>query len=95
MQRKILEKLCCPFDKHDLKISVFNEDENKDIYEGLLTCSECERYYPIVYSIPIMTPDEYRERQLELPNLQRWGLMIDEKSNSFVLDERSKTKLIN
>ncbi len=94
MQKKLLEKLCCPFDKGDLNVNVFKEDENGDIYEGLLTCPTCDRYYPIIYSIPIMTPDEYRERQLELPALERWGLMIDEKSNSFVLEESSQTKLI-
>ena len=94
MQRKLLEKLCCPFDKGELEITVFNEDENGEILEGLLTCAICNRYYPIIYSIPIMSPDEYRELQLELPALGRWGLMIDEKANSFVLDEKSRTKLI-
>lgn len=93
MQRKLLKKLCCPFDKHDLEISVFKEDNNQEIYEGLLTCSKCQRYYPIIYSIPIMSPDEYRERQLELPTLKRWGLTIDQQSDSFVLEESSQTKL--
>lgn len=94
MQRKLLEKLCCPFDKNDLEISVFNESDDQDIYEGLLTCTECQRYYPIVYSIPIMTPDEYRERKLELPILDRWGLAIDESKNSFILDDRSQSKML-
>ncbi len=94
MQKKLLEKLCCPFDKGDLNVNVFKEDENGDIHEGLLTCPTCDRYYPIIYSIPIMTPDEYRERQLELPVLKRWGLMIDEQSDSFVLAEGSEKKLI-
>ena len=94
MQRKLLDKLCCPFDKSDLELTVFHEDEHGEIYEGLLNCPTCNRYYPIIFGIPIMSPDEYRERQFELPVLQRWGLMIDEKNNSFVLDSGSKTKLI-
>ena len=91
MQRKLLDKLCCPFDKDDLNATIFIED-NGTIYEGLLTCKTCNRYYPIIYSIPIMSPDEYRELQLEVPILERWGLMIDQQKNSFVLDERSQRK---
>lgn len=94
MQRKLLEKLCCPFDKSELNITVYSEDDNEEILEGLLTCTTCNRYYPIIYSIPIMSPDEYRELQLELPVLERWGLKVDESTNSFVLDENSRTKLI-
>lgn len=94
MQRKLLEKMCCPFDKGELQLTVFKEDETGEIYEGLLSCEICNRYYPIISTIPIMSPDEYRQRELELPVLQRWGLMIDEKSNSFVLDEGSQAKLL-
>jgi hypothetical protein len=32
-----------------------------------------------------MTPDEYREKSLELPSLQRWGLEIDSEQKSFQL----------
>ena len=92
MQRKLLEKLCCPFDKSDLNVRIFTEDENGIIYEGLLTCNTCNRYYPIIYGIPIMSPDEYRELQLEAPILERWGLIIDQQKNSFVLGERSEEK---
>lgn len=72
MRRSLLDKLCCPFDKHDLEIQVFTHNENKDILEGLLHCPACKRYYPIIYGIPIMTPDEYRERALEQPLLKKW-----------------------
>lgn len=94
MQRKLLEKMCCPFDKKELHINVFNEDENNEIHEGILTCTECDRYFPIIQSIPIMSPDEYRQKELELPVLERWGLMLNEQTNSFILDEQSKTKLL-
>ncbi|MCP9236484.1 Trm112 family protein [Lewinella sp. JB7] len=93
MQTKLLEKLCCPFDKGDLNAHIFRESESGEILEGLLTCPACNRYYPIIYSIPIMSPDEYRERQLELPILERWGLKVDARSNSFVLEAENKQKL--
>ncbi|MBN3583410.1 hypothetical protein JYB64_13510 [Algoriphagus aestuarii] len=85
MKRNLLEKLCCPFDKSNLKIQVIQETDSEEIIEGLLTCDSCERYFPIIYGIPIMTPDEYREKSLELPNLERWGLEMDTKTNSFKL----------
>ncbi|SFG35280.1 Trm112 family protein [Pontibacter chinhatensis] len=78
MKLSFLEKLCCPVDKHELKSQVFAQHENGDILEGLLTCPSCKRYYPIVYGIPIMTPDEYREKALEAPILEKWGLVLEE-----------------
>lgn len=83
MNRKLVEKLCCPFDKSDLQLQIIQEIESQEIVEGLLTCTSCQRYFPIIYGIPIMTPDEYREKSLELPNLERWGLEMDKKTNSF------------
>lgn len=92
MNRKLLDKLCCPFDKSDLKIQVIQETDSQEIIEGLLTCSTCQRYFPIIYGIPIMTPDEYREKSLELPNLERWGLEMDTKTNSFKIADSKTAK---
>ncbi len=73
MQKESLNKLCCPMDKSELKIEIFKEEAG-EVLEGLMTCPECRRYYPIIYSIPIMTPDDYRQKELEAPVLKRWGL---------------------
>ena len=80
-----MKKLCCPFDKHDLELQVFLKNGSGDILEGLLTCSACRRYYPIVYGIPIMTPDEYREKALEEPIIRRW--LPGSTAEGFVLEE--------
>lgn len=77
MRNSLLNKLCCPQDKSDLTLQVFTKKEDGAVQEGLLTCAHCGRYYPIVYGIPIMTPDEYRERALEEPLLKKWGLSLD------------------
>lgn len=77
MRLSLLDKLCCPVDKHELTSQIFTQQENGDITEGLLTCPSCKRYYPIVYGIPIMTPDEYREKALEEPILEKWGLALE------------------
>jgi len=87
MNRKLLDRLCCPFDKSDLRVQIFHETNDHEIIEGLLSCPSCERYFPIIYGIPIMTPDQYREKSLELPSLKRWGLELDAESGSFRLEK--------
>lgn len=88
MKKDFLDKLCCPFDKHDLDISVFVENTEGDIIEGLFTCGRCKRYYPIVSGIPIMTPDEYRQQQLEAPVMKKWiDKLPGKKMNDFRIEE--------
>ena len=76
MRRSLLEKLACPYDNHELTLQEFKKDKHDNITEGLFSCSRCHRFYPIVYGIPIFTPDEYREAALEKPLLERWGLTL-------------------
>ncbi len=77
MKVSLLTKLCCPVDKRPLQHQVFLKTPEDDIIEGLLSCPECLRYYPIIYGIPVMTPDEYRQKALEAPMLEKWGLEAD------------------
>lgn len=72
MKKETIEKLCCPFDKADLELTTISTDIGENIIEGFLLCRRCERVYPFVKGIPIMSPDEYREFQLEQPLLERW-----------------------
>lgn len=80
MKLSFLNKLVCPFDKMDLSIKIFKQNEEK-IMEGILTCTSCNRYYPIIHGIPIMSPDEYRELKLEIPILEKWGEKLLENNN--------------
>ena len=75
----ILNKLCCPFDKAELTLQILEKDDNDNIIKGLLNCVECKRIYPIISGIPIMTPDEYRESQLEAPLIEQWTKEIENK----------------
>lgn len=75
MRLKTIEKLCCPFDKGDLQLEVFAKDTGMNVLEGILSCKVCERRYPIVHGVPIMTPDEYRQEALEKPFLEPQKLM--------------------
>jgi uncharacterized protein len=76
MKESLAEKLCCPIDKNDLEMTIISQTEEGDIIEALLTCPECKRYYPVIYGVPIMTPDEYRDKKIEASTLKRWEKLI-------------------
>lgn len=79
MKASLHKILACPIDKaQPLKLKVFLEKEDQ-IIEGVLECPECHRYYPIVYGIPIMSPDDYREQSLEAPLLKKWEKYLGEE----------------
>ncbi len=54
--------------------------EKKDVVsEGALFCPKCSRFYPIIEEIPIMLPDELRDKKLELEFLKNNKEMLPEK----------------
>jgi uncharacterized protein YbaR (Trm112 family) len=50
--------------------------DNVIVKEGVLFCSRCSRFFPIIDEIPIMLPDELREREKDLQFLQEWETKI-------------------
>jgi uncharacterized protein YbaR (Trm112 family) len=74
MKLSTIAKLCCPFDKQDLQLKILAQDLDHNVIEGLLSCTTCQRQYPIIYGVPIMAPDEYRQLPLEQPVVNRWKL---------------------
>src|SRR5713226_1025589 len=71
LKRRLMDILACPIDKHyPLDLHVFEERE--EIVEGLLVCSECGRWYPIMDEIPQLLPDDLREQRDELSWLSKW-----------------------
>src|SRR5215472_135183 len=78
MKRRLLEILACPIDKHyPLDLLVFEEKD--EITEGIITCSECDRWYPIMDEIPQMLPDDLREAREDLEWMKRWESKIPQK----------------
>ena len=76
--RKLMEILACPIDKnYPLELLVFEEKE--EITEGLITCSKCGRYYPIIDEIPVMLPDNLRNKKEDIGFLERWGSRLPDK----------------
>jgi uncharacterized protein len=79
VQRKLLDILACPIDKHyPLELLEFSVREEV-IVDGVLLCSECGRYYPIVEEIPVMLPDNLRNKKDDLAFLGKWSSRLPEK----------------
>ncbi len=74
MKLSTIAKLCCPFDKQNLQLKILAQELDQNVIEGLLSCTTCRRQYPIIYGVPIMAPDEYRQLPLEQPVVSRWRL---------------------
>jgi uncharacterized protein YbaR (Trm112 family) len=65
-----MEILACPICKNpDLKLLIFEENEI-EIQSGLILCSQCNRYYPIKKTIPIMLPDDLRKKEDDIEFLK-------------------------
>ncbi|SFS79075.1 Uncharacterized conserved protein YbaR, Trm112 family [Sphingobacterium wenxiniae] len=80
MYIETIKKLCCLFDRGELTLTTIHTKLDGNIEEGYLLCSSCTRIYPIIRGIPIMSPDEYREFELEKPLLERWEKHLNGKT---------------
>lgn len=54
-------------------------DNDVVIEDGMLFCNSCLRYYPIVEEIPIILPDELRDKNNDLDILRKWCNSLPEK----------------
>jgi len=78
MRRKLLDILACPICKHyPLELYVFEEKD--EINEGLMACTNCGRWYPIIDDIPRMLPDELRDGKDEKAFVKKWRRQFPEK----------------
>jgi len=70
MNRKLLEILACPIDKHNPLELFENKLDGEKIAEGALYCKKCSRFFPIIDEIPIMLPDELRNKKQDIEFLK-------------------------
>jgi uncharacterized protein YbaR (Trm112 family) len=81
----MLDILACPIDKYfPLELIEIDTVEDKAINEkvikeGILFCSQCSRFYPIIEEIPVMLPDELRDKEKDIQFLQKWQERIPGK----------------
>lgn len=79
MNKKMLDILACPLDKHH-PLEIFEVDSKDEIIlEGALYCIKCSRFYPIIEEIPIMLPDELRDKKQDIEFLQKNQKKLPEK----------------
>jgi len=79
MNKTMMDILACPIDKnHPLELHEIKEKDNI-VSEGALFCSKCSRFYPIIEEIPIMLPDELRDKKLEIEFLKNNKEKLPEK----------------
>lgn len=72
MKKQMIDILACPIDKHH-PLEVYEINVEKDvIINGALFCSKCSRFYPIIEEIPIMLPDDLRNKTDDMEFLKRW-----------------------
>ena len=79
MNKKMLDILACPICKHT-SLEMF-EINTKDevVTEGSLFCSKCSRFYLIIEEIPIMLPDELRDKKQDIDFLTKNKDQLPEK----------------
>jgi uncharacterized protein len=75
----------------NVKLEDSNENKKEDILndlsknddvvieEGMLFCNSCSRFYPIVEEIPIILPDELRDKNKDLELMKKWRDSLPEK----------------
>ncbi len=79
MNKTMMDILACPIDKnHPLELFEINEKDNI-VSEGALFCLKCSRFYPIIEEIPIMLPDELRDKKQEIEFLKKYKDTLPEK----------------
>jgi uncharacterized protein YbaR (Trm112 family) len=79
MNKKLMEILACPIDKHyPLELLEFTS-KDETVSEGVIFCIKCSRFYPIIEEIPTMLPDELRDKDLDIEFLKKHKSILPDK----------------
>ncbi len=72
MNKKMIEILACPIDKH-FPLELFElVTKGEVVSEGVIFCTKCSRFYPIIDEIPDMLPDELRDKNQHIEFLKKY-----------------------
>ncbi len=79
MNKKMMDILVCPIDKQ-FPLEIFEtESKGEVVIDGALYCIKCSRFYPIIEEIPIMLPDELRDKKQDMEFLDKNQKKLPEK----------------
>lgn len=70
MNRSFLDLLACPADKHH-PLEMYGDGGADPVTEAVLHCNMCGRFYPITGGIPVLLPDDLRDREADLGLLKK------------------------
>lgn len=79
MNKKLLDILACPIDKHFPLELIEIKTQNDIVTVGALFCQKCSRFYPVIEEIPIMLPDDLRDKKQDLQFLKENKANLPEK----------------
>lgn len=60
MKKDLMDIICCPVCKSDLELIIESEEDN-EVIEGTLRCTECGEEFPINDGIPNLLPPDMRD----------------------------------
>lgn len=61
MRDDLMELICCPSCRGDLRLTPTGRAPDGEILRGTLTCTKCGHVYPIEDGIPNLLPPELEE----------------------------------
>jgi uncharacterized protein YbaR (Trm112 family) len=61
MKDDLMDILRCPEDKAELELEDDERDDDGEVIEGTLVCTDCGERYPIDDGIPNLLPADMRE----------------------------------
>lgn len=79
MNKKMMDMLVCPIDKQFPLELYETQSKQEVVLEGALFCSKCSRFYPIIEEIPIMLPDELRDKKQDITFLEKNNKTLPQK----------------
>ena len=79
MEKSMMDILACPMDGyHPLELHECKSNGDT-VSVGALYCTKCKRFYPIIDGIPVMLPDELRDRKLDSDFIKENADIIPDK----------------
>ncbi len=75
----MMDMLACPMDGYyPLELHECKSKEDT-VLVGAIYCTKCKRFYPIIDGIPVMLPDELRDKKLDSDFIRENADKIPEK----------------
>ncbi|RLE80798.1 MAG: Trm112 family protein [Thermoprotei archaeon] len=82
LEKPVCELYCGLLRKHLKEMSESppcDECIKKEVSYAAIYCSECGRWYPVRDEIPILLPDEYRQKKDDIEFLRKYRERLPEK----------------